>query len=271
VNDKFFNRYGPWALIAGGSEGIGFSFAEQLAARGINLILIARRTEPLNIAAEKIRANFNVQVRCEAVDLTSATVAQQIAALTQEYDIGLLIYNAGAANRVELFLDAPLQQAEALVALNCRGPLLLCHQIGTALRKRGRGGIILLSSLAGFAGGAYNAAYSATKAFDTILAESLWAEFKSYDVDVLGLVAGATNTPASANSGAQFGVYVPMSADAVAAEGLAQLGKVPVWVAGESNRATAQLLRAEARETAIDYMSAGAAALFGKPYPLKDC
>lgn len=268
MSNLFFDRYGPWALIAGGSEGIGLSFAEQLAARGFNLILLSRRAEPLQAAAEQIRANFKVEVISRSLDLTAPDLSQQLEAAIDGRDIGLLIYNAGAAPDVELFLDAPLAQAEMLVALNCRGPLLLCHRIGKMLRARNRGGIILLSSLAGFAGGAYNATYAATKAFDTILAESLWAEFKACNVDVLGLVAGATNTPAAARSGIQFGDYTPMPAHDVAAEGLARLGRGPIWIAGESNRSAGPFLRGEEREQPIEFMSRGAAALFQKPFPL---
>ncbi len=135
------------------------------------------------------------------------------------------------------------------------------------MRERGRGGIILLSSLSGLTGGAFVAAYAATKAFDITLAESLWAELHPHGVHVLGLVAGATDTPAMAATGVNFAPGDAMASEDVAREGLEHLPHGPLHVAGEGNRAVQALLRGEDRRQSVAMMSAGAAGLYGLKPP----
>jgi len=117
------DQYGPWALIAGGSEGIGLCFARELASAGFNLLLLARRHEPLQAAREQLSSEFPVEIRTHALDLTAADIEDQLIDLVDGLEIGLLIYNAGAMHGVGLFLDEPLQKAQTLVQLNCHGPL----------------------------------------------------------------------------------------------------------------------------------------------------
>ena len=267
----YAERYGPWALIAGGSEGIGLSFARRLAARGIHLVLLARRRKPLEEAASLLREEYGVEVRVHAVDLSARDLDRLLDDILHGLEIGLLIYNAGATHGAGLFLDAPLDAARRLVDLNCHGPLVLCHRLGRSMRERGRGGIILLGSMSGMAGSAWVATYSATKSFEVVLAEGLWAELRAFGVDVLALVAGATDTPSMARSGIGFSErdgMSPMQPDEVAEEGLAHLSRGPVHVAGAANRAVAELLRSD-RRRAIELLSAGAARLYGKPHPLE--
>ena len=261
------DQYGPWALIAGGSEGIGLCFARELASVGFNLVLLARRQEPLQAASEQLSHEFAIEIRTHALDLTAADIEDQLTHLTNGLDIGLLIYNAGAMHGVGLFLDEPLQKAQTLVQLNCHGPLVFSHYLGNAMRQRGRGGIILLSSLSGLTGGAYVATYGATKAFDIILAEGLWAELAPHGVHVLSLVAGATDTPAIAATGVDFAAGQAMDPADVAREGLRQLPHGPLHVAGEGNRMAASLLRGDDRRQSIAMMSAGAASLYGLTVP----
>ena len=264
------DHYGPWALIAGGSEGIGLAFARRLAAAGINLVLLARSADTLQGAADALQAEYPIEVRTEAVDLTADGLETRVADLAKELEIGLLIYNAGAMHCAELFLNRPLADAQKLVALNCNGPLVCCHILGTAMRERGRGGILLLSSMSGLGGGAYTAAYGATKSFDIVLAEALWAELQPAGIDVLGLICGATDTPAMARSGIDFGEesgFTPMNPEDVAREGLAALGSGPLHVAGEGNREMAEVLRGD-RKQAIEFLSMGTSMLFNKPWPL---
>ncbi len=259
-------RYGPWALVAGGSEGIGRSFAEQLAAQGIHLVLTARRSDVLERTAAEIRARFGVEVSAHAFDLTAADLAAKLEEAVAGREIGLLVYNAGATHGADLFLDRPVEHALALVRLDCVAPLVLTHRLAPPMQQRGRGGMILVSSMSGLVGGGYIAAYSAAKAFEIALAEALWFELGAAPIDVLCLVAGATRTPAMANSGAALGAggIEAMEADDVAREGLAQLGKGPVWVAGERNRQLAEGLRSAPREAVIRAMSAASAQIFGK-------
>lgn len=264
---KIYDKYGPWALIAGGSDGIGLSFAEHLASAGVNLILLARREEALAQAKSTLMSKYSIKVSVHSVDLTAHDLEQQLDSVVGDREVGMLIYNAGAVHGAELFLSSPIEKAKNLVYLNCHGPVLLCHKLGKPMRDRGRGGIILMSSMSGFAGSAYTAVYSATKSFDIIFAEALWAELKPFGVSVLGLVAGATDTPAMARSGIEFGDYKPMTPDEVALEGLENLSKGPVHVAGEGNRARVEVLRGD-RVKAIERVSAGAAYMYKKPYPI---
>jgi len=277
TDPSFADKYGPWALIAGGSEGIGKSFATLLAGQGIHLILVARNAEPLGATAAEIREKFSVQVQTAALDLTAADLERKVDALCAGKDVGMLIYNAGATHGVGFFLDQPLDRAMNLVRLNCVGPITLIHELGNRMKQRGRGGIILMSSMSGLAGGGFVATYGATKSFEITLAEALWFELGTVGVDVLGLIAGATLTPAMARSGARFDApgeqssagpnIMPMQSDDVASEALAQLGKNPVWVAGENNRQSAKWLRSAPREQLVPAMSAAAARLYGLPLP----
>ncbi|MBK7250810.1 MAG: SDR family NAD(P)-dependent oxidoreductase [Gammaproteobacteria bacterium] len=277
----FTRQYGPWALIAGGSEGIGRSFAHQLAARGLHLILIGRRTGTLEAAANDIRERFDVQVSTHAEDLTAPDLDARLEALVAAREVGLMVYNAGATHGAGLLHDTPLEEALALVRLNCVGPLTLVYQLGSRMRARGRGGIILLSSMSALAGSGYVATYAATKAFDRILAEGLWWELGAFGVDVLGLLAGATETPAMARSTIRYDrsgtaagqaamqklSIVPMDPDDVAREALEHLGHGPIWIAGEKNRATAERLARTPREEAITLMSEASAKLHGLTPP----
>lgn len=259
----FAARYGPWAVVLGGSEGIGESFATRLAAMGINLVLVARRTGPLEETATRLRGS--VEVRTAAIDLTAEDMGDRLAALTADLDIGLVVYNAGATHGIPAFLDDTVEDRLMLVRLNCIGPVRVAHHFGARLAARGRGGMIFLTSMSSVAGAARVVTYSATKAFDLVFAEGLWAELRPHGVDVLALVAGATHTPAMSSSGARIGSdeFPGMDPDEVAAEGLAHLGDGPTWVAGDTNRATYDLLRTLPRAEVVTAMSEATRSLYG--------
>src|SRR5210317_1864334 len=104
----FNTHYGPWALIAGGSEGIGLEFARRIAAAGINLLLLARRPEPLAAARKQLLSEYPVEVRTASLDLADETLEETLAELTAELEIGLLVYNAGAMHGAALFHDDSL-------------------------------------------------------------------------------------------------------------------------------------------------------------------
>jgi short-subunit dehydrogenase len=247
-----FDRYGPWALIAGGSEGVGAAFARKLAARGLNLVLLARKPEPLEALAREVTEAFTVQVRTLAVDLIRSNAFDLIRQETADIEVGLLIHNAGAENMMADFLDRELANAERMIMLNVTGPTRLCHHFGTLMRGRGRGGIILVGTLGGYAGGPRLAIYCGTKAFTYILAESLWFELRPYNVDVLGLVLGTTRTPALARMGMADDIpgFAAAEPDAVAQEGLEHLANGPIWHAN-GTEAIAQTVRAMPRGQAV--------------------
>lgn len=231
------NRYGPWAVILGGSEGVGASFARQLAEAGFSLVLVARKPDPLAATAREVEA-LGAEVRTFSLDLAdSASVAALIEG-TADLEVGLLICNAGANSYGHRFLDGELTGFQGIIDLNVTTPLALAHHYGRAMRERARGGIVFVGSLAGYLGAARESIYGASKAFGRIFAEALWLELREYGVDVLELVLGVTRTPAMERAGLNFdlpGLNVG-EPDEIAREGLAHLADGPVRVAGGNER-----------------------------------
>ncbi|MBB1156310.1 SDR family NAD(P)-dependent oxidoreductase [Amycolatopsis dendrobii] len=226
-------KYGPWAVIAGGSEGVGAAFAHQLAEAGINLVLIARKPEPLAETAAAARAR-GVEVLTAQVDLLDPVALPAIREVTDGREVGLLIFNAGANSYGHEFVTGDLSRVRGVIDLNITAQLALAHHFGALMAARGRGGILLVGSLAGYLGQAEISVYSAVKAFSRVFAEGLWLEMRDRGVDVLELVLGVTRTPAMERAGLAFdlpGLNVAEPED-VAREGLAHLADGPVWVAG---------------------------------------
>ena len=224
-------KYGPWALIAGGSEGVGAEFAQLLAEAGLNLVLVARTSEALQRTADQCRRH-GADVRIVEADLSASDACARIAAATAELEIGLLIVVAGANTHSHEFLDGDLGEFQRVIDLNVSTPLALVHHYGQAMRSRRRGGIVLLGSLAGYLGSARHTVYGGVKAFTRIFAEGLWLELREHGVDVLELVLGVTRTPAMERAGLNFdapGVIVAEPA-VVAREGLEWLGRGPVHI-----------------------------------------
>jgi uncharacterized protein len=224
-------KYGPYALIAGGSEGVGAEFALLLAAAGVNLVLVARTTDALEQTADQCRQH-GAEVRTVQADLSAADACARIAAATAELEIGLLILVAGANTHSKEFLDGDLTEFQRVIDLNVSTPLALVHHYGQAMRSRRRGGIVLLGSLAGYLGSARHTVYGGVKAFTRIFAEGLWLELREHGVDVLELVLGVTRTPAMERIGLNFdapGIVVAEPAG-VAREGLEWLGRGPVHI-----------------------------------------
>jgi uncharacterized protein len=234
------SRYGPWAVVTGGSEGVGRSFALQLAEAGLHLLLVARRPEPLEATAEECRAR-GVEVRTLALDLTAPGAAEAVGAAVADVEVGLLVHNAGANTHSAEFLDGDLAAFQQVIELNVTTPLALVHHFGPGMRQRGRGGILLVGSLAGYLGSTRHTVYGGVKAFGRIFAEGLWLELRGSGVDVLELVLGVTRTPAMERVGLDFDVPgMPVSEpDDVAREGLEMLGRGPVHVVSGHERGAA--------------------------------
>ncbi|MFF3494503.1 SDR family NAD(P)-dependent oxidoreductase [Streptomyces sp. NPDC002795] len=232
--------YGPWAVIAGGSEGVGASFAHQLADAGVNLVLIARKPEPLERTADDARAR-GVEVRTLALDLLATDSVERIREVTHDLEVGLLVFNAGANSYGHEFVSGDLDRVQGVLDLNITAQLALTHHFGARMKDRGRGGILLVGSLAGYLGQATISVYSAVKAFGRVFAEGLWLELQPHGVHVLELVLGVTRTPAMERAGLRMdlpGLRVA-EPDDVAREGLENLSNGPVLVAG-GNAATAE-------------------------------
>lgn len=234
-------RYGPWAVIAGGSEGVGAAFATQLAEAGLNLVLVARKPEPLEQTAALARES-GVEVRTLSADLTDPAAVAGIIAATDDIDVGLLIYNAGANSYGSEFVLGDLARFRSVIDLNITAQLALVHHFGARMRAAGRGGLLLVGSMSGFLGGYHQTVYAGVKAFGRLFAESLWLELREHGVDVLELVLGVTRTPAMERAGLNFdvpGMRVGDPAD-VAREGLEHLPDGPLWIAGGNADAVAK-------------------------------
>jgi uncharacterized protein len=249
----FVERYGKYAVVAGASSGLGAEFARQLAARGLGLLLLARRAELLETLAGELRAAHKVDVRTAAVDLGAPDLLAQLRAAAAGLEVGLVVYNA-AHSLIGPFLEQPLADKLRIVDVNCRGPLVVADELGRAMAARGRGGIVFMASMAAAQGSPLVATYAATKAFDLVLAEGLWDELAVHGVDVVACRAGATRTPnyeASRPNG-----RVPLMEPAeVAQRALDSLGKRPSVVPGFVNRlGDLFMTRLLSRRAAIRFM-----------------
>ncbi len=234
---RFGDRYGPWALVAGASAGLGAAFAREQAARGLGLVLLARREDALARLAAELRASHAVEVRTAALDLGRPDLLEAVGPLVAGLEIGLLVYNA-AHSVIGPFLDRPLAEQLRVVDVNCRGPLVLAHALGGPMARRGRGGMVLMTSLSGSQGNPWLASYAASKAFDLVLAEGLWAELGARGVDVVACRAGATRTEGFEASRPKRSVPL-QEPEQVAAGALAALGRGPATVSGGLNRVAA--------------------------------
>lgn len=191
----FVDSYGQWALIAGGSNGLGVAFAHAAASRGLNCYLIARSSGLLAKVADEIAARWHVEVRHHALDLSDEGAAQALDKLTDGIDVGLAIVNAGGDTVGTAFLNSELDEWHALNRRNIDTLTGICHIFGQRMVAKGKGGIILVGSDAALGGAGLLSGYTATKAYALNLAESLWAELRPQGVAVNFLIIGSTDTP----------------------------------------------------------------------------
>jgi len=233
-SSDFLGRYGRVAVVAGASEGLGAAFAESLAARGLDLVLLARREGALRELASRLERDHGVRVEAVPCDLKDASFVGALQAAVADKEVGLAVYNAAFSFLAPL-LDRPLEDALQVVDVNVKGPLRFVHTLGPGMCRRGRGGIVLMASLAGFQGAPGLAAYAASKAFTIVLGESLWAELRPSGVDVLVSCAGAVRTP---NYRKALAKEAPGTLDAklVAERTLDALGSGPTTVPGAVNK-----------------------------------
>lgn len=231
-------RYGPWAIIAGASEGTGRAFALQLAAAGVNCILIARREGPLAALADEIRRDTGAECITAAIDLSAPDAADRIIAAAGDREIGLFINNAGSDPHGSHFLNRDIETWIDQVNRAIPTVIRCCHHFGGQMRARKRGGILIIGSGACYGGGSFMSIYSASKAFLLCFTESLWAELRPHNVDILYFSLATTDTPALHQLLAEKGLPAPQglaSPDDVARLGLANLPDGPVRNWGQDN------------------------------------
>jgi len=265
----FRSQYGPWALVAGAAVGLGAEYTRQIAAFGLDLVLLDRDADALRATAEEVRARHGVQVRPVTVDLARADLVDAIGSSIAGVEIGLLVYNA-AVGTVAPFLEIDPQHVQTMIDVNCRGPLRLVQALAPAMVQRRRGGVVLMSSLSGNTGSAQLAVYAATKAFTLVFADALWVELRAHGVDVLAVQPGSTRTPGWLSSqpvGSDEPVLPAMEPADVVREALAALGVEPSMVPGALNRQGAEAIARLPRRQAIELMSAITAKLVRNDRP----
>ena len=251
---QFKDKYGPYALIAGGSDGLGYAFAEASARRGLNLVLLARQKERLEASAAKLREQYGIDVKAVVADMADFDNVKKIIS-SLNVSIGLLIYNAAFAP-IGLFENTSEDHLALAAAVNVKAPLLLSKFLSTQMIQQKRGGIILMSSLAGGQGSPNLAAYAATKSFNAILAEGLWKELKPHGIDVIACCAGAILTPGYQQAENEKPAPGTLTAAAVAEKTLKALGHGPIVIPGVVNKIGRFLLmRILTRKASIGIMS----------------
>lgn len=267
VSQVFRKKYGPWALVAGASEGIGAAFAEELAEKGMKLVLVARRPELLDTQAESLNKKYGTDVRTVSLDLSARRMLDDLINKTEDIQIGMLIYNA-AFSTIGSFFKFPLEDHFKLIDVNCRGPVSLVHFFGKQMMERNTGGIILMSSMTAFQGSPLHSHYGATKAYNLALAEGLWFEMKKKNVDIMACCAGATSTPNYINSKpGKLGFLAPkpLPPETVAREALDAFGDKHSFIPGKAYRLSRFFMgRLMSRTQAINIMGNTAEKMYGE-------
>jgi uncharacterized protein len=234
---SFAEKYGPWALIAGASDGVGLAFGRRLAREGLKLILVSRNQAKLDKAAEELRA-LGAECITAIADLSLPDGADKAIAAAGDREVGLVVTNAGADSVNAKFLDADVAAWEGLATMNVGTKLRLAHHFGRAMRERGRGGMILINSGACYNGMFGLATYCGSKGFVLNFSEGLWAELRHDGIDVLTMVLGQTDTPSYRATLAKSGQPLPeawASPEAVAEKAIEQLPHGPIYNWGQEN------------------------------------
>ena len=253
--NSFSEKYGPWALVTGAAMGLGAEFARQLAAHGLNLILVDIQSEALKETSDALANHFSVDIRSVTLDLGAEDILPSMIDATRDLEIGLLVNNAGTS-LIGHFLDVPLEKHLSILNINARAPMILAHHFGSLMRERKRGGIIFVSSMSALTGTSYVSEYSATKAHDLVLGEALWQELRPSNVDVLSVIVGAADTPGwhAEYPHPEEKTWPPvMTAEDTIRETLAAFGTAPSFVPGAQNRlATFLSTRMLSRKSAVE-------------------
>jgi uncharacterized protein len=255
-------RFGPWALVTGASSGIGKEFAQQIAASGINIVLVARREDVLKEVGVEFSKRYGVEHRVVVLDVSREDFIMQLASATDDLDIGLVVSNAGTGNPGE-FLKLDRQLLEETLRLNTMSHLDIAHYFGGKLAERRRGGLILVGAMGAENGIPCMANDGGAKAYVHSLGEALHYEFKPLGVYVTVLAAGVTNTAVLEKFALDPKTMPmkPMSVEQCVSEGLSGLVKnrsriVPGWL----NRILNALIPASlARKMLADLLGKGLA------------
>ncbi len=248
---EFKEKYGPWALVAGGALGIGEAFSRYAAAQGINVIVLDRERAALDAIATSLPEDFGVECLPLQVDLSADNMLEQVVDAIGDREVGLLVYNAAISDVGPFYKpNTGLDFEKARVAVNVSGPLLLAYHFARPMLARRAGGIVLMSSGTGLQGSPYYSAYSATKAYSITLGEALWYEFKPYNVAVLAVAAGLTLSSV-AEAFKHIDPEKLQTTEEVVEQAMKSLGEQPLLIPGEYNSTYHEKLNALPLEQAI--------------------
>ncbi|MFQ5971880.1 MAG: SDR family NAD(P)-dependent oxidoreductase [Alphaproteobacteria bacterium] len=239
-----YKKYGPWALVTGASSGIGEEFARQLAANGLNVVLVARRKQALDNIARELESKYDIKAKTVAVDLSQPEAIDVIDEATKEMEVGLLVNNAAMILAGALVKTEVTDQMQVF-QVNIVAPLQLAHLFGRKMSQRGQGGIIFVASVGGYTSMPYMANYMGTKAYLISLGEALHYELKGKGVDVTVLCPGGTKTGAEFRVKGLDGSLLSgngMSVTPVVTNALKALGQKPAVIPGLMNNVMVLIL-----------------------------
>jgi hypothetical protein len=235
---------GKWALITGASSGLGVEFADLLAAQKVNLVLAARRQDPMEKLAADLRRKYGVDVLVQAIDLASPGAASRLKSSldARSVAIDILVNNAGYGLHGD-FLETPIERTVDMIQLDITALTELTYLFGRDMAARRSGHILLVASLLAFQAVPSYAAYAAAKAYVLAFGEALHDELRPHGVVVTTLCPGHTATGFDAAAGATTSALLrllTMKPRPVATIGIRALlrGKAMV-VAGLSNKMAA--------------------------------
>jgi short-subunit dehydrogenase len=226
-------KYGPWALVTGASSGIGQEYARRLAASGLSVAMVARRRAPMEQLAAQLESSHGVRTRVIEMDLARPGAAEALADAVSDLEVGLLVANAGTGWIGRFDLQKP-EDHTFLIRLHCEFHVELTARLLPAMKARGGGGVIVVSSMGGMVPLPYYAVYSGTKALLQNWGEALAVEMEGTGVDVQVLAPGDTKTGFQEVAGEQSTKW--SSVEDVVGDSLAALGRKTVVVPGFENR-----------------------------------
>lgn len=239
---KLKQVYGDWALITGASSGIGKEFAIELAKRGINMVLVARRESKLNELANDLKKNNHIKTKIISIDLSKADFLDQIRSITDSIDIGILVNNAGIWI-MDDYLNVAIQDELKMIDLNIKAPAILTHHFGKKMVKQKKGAIINIASILAYTGVPYSTAYAATKAYELVKSEGLWYELKQYGIDVLSVNPGLVASEMTNNYNFSHMPNKLLKPKTVVKSALSAIGKKTQTIPGTFNKVLGFILK----------------------------
>jgi short-subunit dehydrogenase len=180
---NYRDQYGAWALVVGASVTVGEQFARQLGAKGMNVVMVARRGERLDAIAEEIRKANGVETRTCPLDLLREGAVDELVEATRDLEIGYLVVNANL-HKVNHFHLMPMEDKHNMLRMNYEMPVELTHHYGAQMVERRRGAIVHVNTLNSLSPVDIDAVFQGTKAALRIFSESLWVEYRKFNVRV---------------------------------------------------------------------------------------